>query len=144
MTESAKAKTAKTAKPAGDLREMTEQGLEQAKVAYDQFKHQAEDAVHLLDDSTDALKSGATEFNVKAIEYVQGNINAGFEFVRKMAAVKDVNELVELQSSFARDQFAAYSNQVKELGEISAKVAERTSRPLADGIKKSFDQVKSA
>ena len=80
----------------------------------------------------------------KAIEYVQGNINAGFEFVRKMATVKDVNELVELQSTFARDQFAAYTAQVKELGEISAKVAERTSKPLADGIKKSLDQVKSA
>ena len=140
MTDTAKAKTAKTAKPAADLQEMTEQGLEQAKVAYDQFKHQAEDVVHLFDDSSDALKTGATEFNSKAIEYVQGNINAGFEFVRKMAAVKDVNELVELQSTFARQQFDAYTAQVKELSEISTKVAERTSKPIADGIKKSFDQ----
>lgn len=141
MADTAKSKTAKITP---DLREMTEQGLEQAKVAFDQFKHQAEDAKHLLDDSSSAFQSGATELNTKAIEYVQGNINAGFEFVRKMAAVKDVNEFVELQSAFARDQFAAYTAQVQELSEISAKVAERTSRPLTDGIKKSFDPAKKS
>jgi phasin len=152
MTETAKTQTPKVEKvatvedamaavPAG-LREMTERGLDQAKTAYDQIKGNAQEAVELLDGSADALKAGTTEFNTKTIEYAQSNINAGFEFARKLVAAKDVKELVELQSAFARDQFTAYTNQVKDLSELTAKVAERTSKPLADGVKKSFEQAK--
>lgn len=148
MTEAAKTKTTAQIETATDiqagLREITERGLDQAKVAYDQFKGQAQEAVELFDGSADALKTGATEFNVKAIEYAQSNINAGFEFARKLLAAKDVKEAVELQSAFTRDQFAAYTAQAKDLSEVTAKLAERTSKPIADGIKKSFDQAKDA
>ena len=125
-----------------DLREITERGMDQAKAAYDQIKGSAEEAVNLLDGSANALKSGGTEFNMKAIEFAQNNINASFDFARRAAAVKDVQEFVELQSSFARDQFAAYTRQVRDLGELTVKVAEVASKPLADGVKKSLDQAK--
>ena len=124
------------------LREMTERGIDQAKTAYDRMKNSAQETVSALDGSADALKSGSTEINVKAIEYAQANINAGFEFARKLAGAKDVKELVELQSAFARDRFAAYSEQARDLSEMTAKLAERTSRPLADNVKKSFDQAR--
>ena len=143
-TKSAEAVEQAMAAVPANLREMTERGLEQARTAYDQFKGSAQEAVELLDGSADALKTGSTEFNVKAIEFAQDNINAGFEFARKMFAAKDVKEVVELQSAFARDQFAAYSSQMKDLSELSVKVAERTSKPLADGVKKSFEQAKQA
>lgn len=153
MTESAKTQAPKVEKaqqiedamaavPA-TLRDMTELGLDQAKTAYDQMKGNAQEAVELLDGSADAFKVGTTEFNAKAIEFTQSNMNAGFEFARKLFTAKDVKEVVELQSAFARDQFAVYSTQVKDLGELSAKVAENTSKPLAEGMKKSFEQVKT-
>ena len=125
-----------------DLREMTERGMDQAKAAYDQFKGSAQEAVDLLDGSATALKSGGTEINMKAIEFFQNNMNAGFEFARRAAAVKDVQEFVELQSTFARDQFATYTQQARDLSELSVKVAEGASKPLADGVKKSFEQAK--
>ena len=153
MTDTAKTQTPKAAKaqtvedamaavPA-TLRDMTERGIDQAKTAYDQIKGNAQEAVELLDGSADAFKAGTTEFNSKAIEYTQNNMNAGFEFARKLFTAKDVKEVVELQSAFARDQFAAYSTQVKDLSELSAKVAESTSKPLAEGMKKSFEQAKT-
>ncbi len=153
MTETAKNQTPKAEKaqivedamaavPA-TLRDMTERGLDQAKTAYDQMKGSAQEAVELLDGSADVLKAGTAEFNTKAIEYTQSNINAGFEFARKLVAAKDIKEVVELQSAFARDQFATYANQAKDLSELTAKVAESTSKPLAEGMKKSFEQAKT-
>ena len=146
MTQSTKKAAAAAAEKVetatADLREMTERGMDQAKAAYDQFKGSAQEAVELLDGSATALKTGGTEFNLKAIEFAQSNLNAGFDFARQVAAVKDVNEFVELQSTFARDRFAAYTQQARDLGELSVKVAEGASKPLAEGVKKSFEQAK--
>ncbi|MGI9413370.1 MAG: phasin [Hyphomicrobiales bacterium] len=146
MNQSAKkaaaAATEQVETASADLREMTERGLDQAKAAYDQFKGSAQEAVDLLDGSTNALKTGGTALNMKAIEFAQTNINAGFDFARQIASVNDVQELVELQSKFARDQFAAYTKQARDLGELSVKVAEGASKPLAEGVKKSLEQAK--
>ena len=148
MTQSTKkaatAAAEKVETATADLREMTERGMDQAKAAYDQFKGSAQEAVELLDGSATALKTGGTELNMKAIEFFQNNVNAGFDFARRAAAVKDVQEFVELQSTFARDQLAAYSQQVRDLSELSVKVAEGASKPIADGMKKSFEQARQA
>ena len=142
VEKTAEADDAAAAGPA-TLRELTERGIDQARTAYDQMKGNAQEAVELLDGSADALKAGTTEFNAKAIEYAQSNINAGFDFARKVVAAKDVKEVVELQTAFARDQLTAYTHQVKDLSELTAKVAERTSKPLAEGMKKSFEQART-
>ncbi len=149
MSEATKTETTKAnatqdamAEVPATLRAMTEHGIDQAKTAYEQIKNSTQDAVAALDGSADALKTGSTAFNVKTIEFAQVNMNAGFEFARQLAGAKDVKEVVELQSAFARDQFAAYSSHAKDLGELSSKVAEYTSKPFADGVKKSFEQAK--
>lgn len=149
MTDAAKTQSTKAdatadamAEIPASLRAMTEHGIDQAKTAYEQIKTSTQDAVAALDGSADALKTGSTAFNTKTIEFTQLNMNAGFEFVRQLAGAKDVKEVVELQSAFARDQFAAYSSQAKDLGELSTKVAEHTSKPFAEGVQKSFEQAK--
>ncbi len=142
VAEVQKAAEAVVADTAANVREMTEQGIERARSAYDQFKGSAQEAVDVLDGSASVLKTGAADFNARTIEFTQANINAGFDFALKAAAVKDVKELFELQTAFAQSQMQTCAKQIQDLGELSAKVAEDTSRPFADGMKKSFDQTR--
>jgi phasin len=140
--KAAQAAQAISADAAANVRELTEQGLDRAKAAYETFKESAQEAVDLLDGSAAAIKSGTTDINTKAIEYAQANFNAGFEFARRAFAAKDVKELMALQSDFAQSQIKAYTQQAQDLSKLSVKVAESASRPLADGVMKSFEQAR--
>jgi hypothetical protein len=52
--------------------------------------------------------------------------------------VKDPTELVALNQEFARDQFAAFSHQATELGELSVLLAQETVKPVQQSLLKSF------
>ncbi len=155
MTNSAKTSASKGAKNAAqtaeaaaidaaqNMREMTETGIERARASYEQFKDSAQETVDLFDGSAAAFKSGSVDLNTKAIEYAQANLNAGFEFARRAVAVKDVSEFFELQSAFAQNQFKSYAEQAQDLGTLSAKVAETSSKPITEGVMKTIDQAKT-
>jgi phasin len=151
MTDSAKTSAPKsietavetmTADAAANMREMTEQNVERARAAYDNFKDSAQETVDLLDGSANAFKTGSADINAKAVEFAQANVNSSFEFARKAFAVKDVHEFVELQSQFAQNLFQTYTKQAQDLSQLSVKVAEKTSKPITDGVMKSMEQVK--
>ena len=63
----AKAAETMTADATANMREFAEQGMDQAKAAYETFKDSAQETVDLLDGSTAALKSGTADINTKAI-----------------------------------------------------------------------------
>ena len=128
----------------GNVRELAEKSVDQAKVVYGHFRDAAQDTVDMLDDSASALKDGSASFHLKAVDFAQANANAGFDFARKLIAAKDVKEALELQVEFARDQVQVLTDQARELGTLSTGVAEKAAQPLKDGVTKSVEQAKSA
>jgi phasin len=149
MTKATEKTTAKTATVApefeipADMRAFAEKSVDQAKVIYGQFKDAAQEAVDMLDESNTAFKSATTDFHATAIDFAQANANAGFDFARKLVGAKDVKEVFELQTEFAREQAKAYTDQAKQLGEMSTKVTEQAFKPLKDGMTKSVEQFKT-
>lgn len=146
-TQKTASKTAQDADQFGiempaDVREFAEKSVDQAKVIYGQFRDAAQETVDMLDDSAAALKDGSADFHVKALDFAQANTNAGFEFARKLVSVKDIKEAFELQVEFARAQTAAVTEQIQELGALSTGVAEKTAKPIKDGVTKSVEQAR--
>ena len=90
----------------------------------------------------DAAGQGATAFNRKLIDIAQRNLNSGFDFAKSLAGAKTLAEIIELQSTYIRDQFEVFAGQATEIQELTKKIATDTSEPLKDQMTKSFEAVR--
>lgn len=124
------------------FREATEKGLEQAREAYAKVKTAAEDATDLMEDTFETSRQGVVEFNHKAVDAARNNMDATFSFVKDLMGVKSLSEAVELQSSFARQQFDSLSAQTKEMQDLAQKLGTDVSAPVKEAVEKSFKDLK--
>ena len=97
-----------------DMRKMTEQSLEQVKNAihgYLQFTQRA----------VPGNVAGGPELTNKILGYTERNVANAFEFAQKLVQVKDVQDLVKLQTEFMQAQMQALTEQAKDLSETATK-----------------------
>jgi phasin len=150
MNDSKQKTTAKSAAPAPTLevpaamREMAEKGVQQAKEAYDSYKTIAEDATDALEDSFATVNKSMTNLQAKALDFSKTNVDASFDLAVKMLGVRSLAEAVELQSSFARQQFDVLSKQTREFQELATKVQTEAVKPFRDGVTKAVSQLQRA
>ncbi|QFT33816.1 phasin [Roseibium porphyridii] len=124
------------------FREATEKGIENAREAYAKVKTAAEDATDLMEDTFETSRQGVVEFNHKAVDAAKANADAAFTFVKDIMSAKTVAEAIELQSSFARQQFDAMSAQTKEMQDLATKLGTDVSAPVKEAFEKSFKELK--
>lgn len=128
----------------GAAREFAEKSIEQARDAYAKVKTAAEEATDLLEDTFQTTRRGAIDFNAKALDAAKANSDATFQFVKDLMGAKTVAEAIELQSSFARNQFETFTAQAKDMQEFSTKFAGELSAPMKDAMEKSLKTFKAA
>ncbi len=128
--EAVKAVETKVAEVQENVRKATEQGVEQTRAAYAKLKTAADAATASLETSYSVATKGVSEFNAKAIDALQSNTLAAFDFVKALAGAKSVSEAITLQTEHARKQYEAVTAQAKELAEIAKKVATDSAEPI--------------
>lgn len=106
------------------IRELAEKNVDQAREAFLGFIGAAQNATG----ATDALPSSAKDAMVKAMSFAETNVNAAFDFAQKLVRAKDIREVLELQTEFAKAQLAVMQTQATELGTL-AKNAISTPTP---------------
>ena len=121
-----------------ELRAIAEQGVAQAKAAYENAKAAAEQASGVLERSYAAAAEGAAAYNRQVIDAARVNVNAGFDFATALLAVKSPNDVVEVSTAHAREQFQALTEQAKALGELARKLATETAEPIQTGVAQAF------
>jgi phasin len=114
----------------------------QTREAYERAKDTLEEAVDAMERSFDAAGQGAAAFNRKIIEITQRNLNSSFDLAKKLAAAKNLTEIVELQSAYVRQQFDALASQAGEIRALSSKIAADTTEPIKAQVTRSMDKVK--
>ncbi len=78
------------------LRETAEKGLAQAKDTCEKAKLAAGQATDLLKDTYATTAKGATDYNLKIIEFARTNTNTAFEYALQLMGVKHPSEFVAL------------------------------------------------
>jgi hypothetical protein len=121
-----------------EVAEFAQKSVDQAQAAFEKVGEFAHGNVQALDAAAGAFKARTLDLQMKSIEITQANVNAAFAFFRKALEVKDPAAFFALNQEFARDQFAAFSKQASELNELSLLLAKETSRPVQDGVMKTF------
>jgi phasin family protein len=63
----------------------------------------------------------ASCLSVRMLDAAQANFNASFEFAKRVAAAKDLGEVLQLQTAYLQQQFASVTAQTEEMAEFAQK-----------------------
>lgn len=106
-----------------EMRDFAERSVEQARKAFDGFLGAAQKAVGTVEESTNSMQANATDATRKTLTYAEQNIAAAFEHAQKLVRAHDLQEAFQLQTEFAKAQFAAMQAQIKDLGDLAQSAA---------------------
>ncbi len=107
------------------VRDMATRSVDQVKDAYGRFVDAARQAQDMVSKSTEVFASGAKEVNEKVFSFAESNARASFDVASRLAQARDVKEVMEIQTAFARSQMEAYAQQAQELARIVASSAQK-------------------
>jgi phasin len=115
-----------------EMRDFAEKSVEQARKAFDSFMGAAQRTVDTLENSATNVQSNTTDITRKTFNYAEQNVTAAFEHAQKLVRAKDVQEAMQLQAEFVRNQFAAMQNQMRDLGAIAQAAAQTAAQNTAN------------
>lgn len=90
------------------IREFAEKSVDQAEKAISSFMDSASKSVAMI-------PGPMTDVAKQALAITEANLKASFEHARKLMHAKDINEVMQLQSDFLRNQFGAATEQLKQM-----------------------------
>lgn len=112
------------------VRDMAGKSVDQAKDAYARFVDAARQAQDMVSKSTEVFATGAREVNEKVFTFADANTKSSFEAAARLAKARDIKEVMEIQTQFARSQIEIYTQQAQELSRILAEASQK-ARPAA-------------
>jgi hypothetical protein len=127
-----------------EVADFAQKSVDRAQAAFDKASDLAHSNMQYFDAAAGAFKARAADIQLKTMEIAQINMNSAFSFARKTFAAKDPAEFAALQREFLSHQFAAFSRQTSELGELTVLLAQDTAKPVQDGVLKSFGNLSKA
>ena len=106
----------KDKKSSEDLNPMTEQTVQQAREAMENY-------LNFFQKNMYASPLATTELNKKATDYAQQNVECAFGFAQELTQAKDLQDLVRIQTEFFQSQLKSLTEQAKDLSEMATKAA---------------------
>ena len=101
-----------------DMRDLAEKSVDQARRAFDGFMTAAQKAAGQADTSAASMTSNAKSLGSKAMGFAENNVRSAFDLAQKLVRAKDLQEVLTLQSDYAKSQMSTIQEQAKELGSM--------------------------
>ena len=120
------------------VRAFAEKGVSQARDNYAKFKDAAETHNGTMEAVFTTASQGASEYNVKLMEFLKANTTSTLDFAQELFGVRTPAEAMELWTSHSRKSFETFSAQAKELAELGQKVATETVEPIKTSASKYY------
>ena len=139
-----KAKPEMTTEMPAEMAAFAQKSVDQAQAAFEKVSEVAHSNVQMFDAAANAYKNRVTDIQLKAMEFAQLNVNAGFAFARKLFAVKEPTEVFTLQQAFVKEQAEAVQRQISEMNELSVALAKEAIKPVQETMTKSFSDLTKA
>ncbi len=104
-----------------EMRDFAEKSVDQARKAFESFIGAAQKASTDAEGAAASVSTNAKEVATKAVSFAEANVKAAFDLAQKLVQAKDVQEILNHQSEFAKAQLASIQEQAKEIGEAVKK-----------------------
>ena len=98
-----------------DMRKMTEQSLEQVRAAINGY-------LQFFQRGVPSNVMGRSELSDKVFGFAERNVASAFEFAQRLVQVRNMQDIVMLQTEFIRAQTEAMIEQAKDLTETATKL----------------------
>lgn len=112
-----------------EMRAFAEKSVEQAKSAFDNYMSQATKAMGTAEGQTDAMTSGARDVSRQAFGFAEENVASAFAFAERLVRARDPQEIMQLQSEFAKETMQKLADQSKAMGEQMQAAAREATKP---------------
>ena len=89
------------------MRELAEKTVEQAEKAFDAFLVAANKSVEMI-------PHPGTDISKRTLSITEHNMKAAFEHVRKLLHATDLQQVMQLQGDYLKNQFATAQDQMKQ------------------------------
>lgn len=105
-----------------ELRSIAEQGVDQARAAFDGFLTAAHRAVDDAGRQVDAAHDNVRDIGRATLGFTEENISAAFDFASRLAKATTVEEWTSLHADYVRQQAARLTEQGRTLTEQAGAV----------------------
>jgi phasin len=123
-----------------DMRDMAEKSVDQARRAFDGFMSAAQKAVGQADTTTASMQSNAKTIGSKAMGFAESNVRSAFDLAQKLVRAKDIQEVLALQSDYAKSQLTTIQEQAKEIGSLMQSGAQGVVQSTSQTVKAAADE----
>lgn len=104
------------------MRAFAEQGMDQARKAFDSYMDTMQKTMGTIESSSSELHAKTSDANKKAMGLAEDHMSAAFSQAEKLVTAKDPQEAFELQATYIREQIDAMNKQASAIGEDAAKI----------------------
>lgn len=104
--------------------------FDRAMAAFGEFNSFGKSNVEALVESVSKTGETVEKINSRVMSFSKDQMEEGVAVARRFASVKSVQELIELQTSFAKSSMDAYIGEVNALSDIYAGAVKEAVKPL--------------
>src|SRR5215213_8833958 len=99
-----------------EMRNMAERSVTQARQALESFMQAARRTTESMEQTSGKVQAGAKDAAQKTLSAVEQNLRTSLDYAQRLVRAKDLQEVGQIQSEFARTQTEAMQAQMKEYG----------------------------
>ena len=121
-------------------KEQVEKASDAAIKGYDEVTMINKSAFDAIAKSSDVLVKGSEDLGKAYYAFFQAAADAQVEAAKSMMTAKSINEVVEIQSAYARTAFDKAVSEGSKLSEMGVKVATDAFEPIQSQVNVAFDR----
>lgn len=111
-------------------KEQVEKASSAALKGYDEFASLQKDSMDAFVKASNIMAKGYEEIGKAAFAFAQTSAEANVEAAKSLMAAKTINDVVEIQSDLARNQFDKFVAEGTKISELGVKVTNEAFEPL--------------
>src|SRR4029078_2973775 len=119
-----------TFKVPDEMRNVAERSVTQARPALDSLMQAGRRNTGSMEQTSDRVQAGAKDVAQKTLSAVEQNLRASLDYAERLVRARDLEEITQIQSEFARTQTEPMQAQMKEYGSVMQSAME-TAKGLA-------------
>jgi phasin len=99
-----------------EMRTMAERSVTQTRQALESFLQAARRTAETMEQTTEKVQASSKDMAQRTLSAAEQNIRTSLDYAERLVRARDVQEMVQIQSDFARTQTEAMQTQMKEYG----------------------------
>ncbi|MBA4800766.1 MULTISPECIES: phasin family protein [Euryhalocaulis] len=119
------------------------EGIERTTATIGDFSAYGKENMDAMIESLTITTKGVEDLNTSAAAYAKDSVEGSVEAAKSMASAKSVQEVIEIQSEYAKSSMDRYVSEMTKTTDLLTGLVKNAWRPLNDRAAKTMEQVQA-